>query len=89
MSSFKTRLFADDTALMITDSTLKSLSEKVNMELSKVGNWLNSNKLSLIGNWLNLRIMNKITWRDRVTNNSLYLSDKILKIADLYKLELA
>ena len=32
--------------------------------------------------------MNKITWRDRVINNSLYLSDKILKIADVYKLEL-
>ena len=47
MSSFETRLFADDTALMLTDSTLKSLNEKVNTELSKVGNWLNSNKLSL------------------------------------------
>ena len=35
-----------------------------------------------------LRIVNKITWRDRVTNYSLYLSDKILKIADVYKLEL-
>ena len=33
-----------------------------------------------------LRIMNKITWRDRVTNNSLYLSDKILKIADVSNL---
>ena len=32
--------------------------------------------------------MNKITSRDRVTNNSLYPSDKILKIADVYKLEL-
>ena len=32
--------------------------------------------------------MNKITWRDRVTNKLLYLSDKILKIADVYKLEL-
>ena len=32
--------------------------------------------------------MNKITWRDRVTNNSLYLSDKILEIADVFKLEL-
>ena len=47
VSSFETRLFADDTALMLTDSTLKSLNEKVNTELSKVGNWLNSNKLSL------------------------------------------
>ena len=47
VSSFETRLFADDTALMLTDSTLKSLNEKVNAELSKVGNWLNSNKLSL------------------------------------------
>ena len=35
-----------------------------------------------------LKIMNKITWRDRTTNNSLYLIDKILKIADVYKHEL-
>ena len=34
-----------------------------------------------------LRIMNKITWTDQVTNNSLYLCDKILKIADVYKLK--
>ena len=34
-----------------------------------------------------LRIMNKITRRDRITNNSLYLSDNILKIADVYKLK--
>ena len=200
LSSFETRLFADDTALMLADSTLKSLNEKINTDLSKVGNWLNSNKLSLnyskttylliepktkannsafhnfnvnlkgikiqkslstkylgvildenldwklhikylhtklsqavgilakLRHYLNrktfamyyvcfcshilygilgwgsatdialkpiqvlhnkvLRIMNKITWRDRVTNNSLYLSDKILKIADVYKLEL-
>ena len=201
VSSFETRLFADDTVLKLTDSTLKSLYEKVNAELSKVGNWLNSNKLSLnyskttylliepktkannstfhnfkvnlkgikiqkslstkylgvildenldwkphikclrtklsqavgilakLRHYLNrknlvvmyyfffyshiiygilgwcsatdtvlepiqvlqnkvLRIMNKITWRDRVTNNSLYLSDKILKIADVFKLEL-
>ena len=47
MSSFETRLFADGTALLLTDSTLKSMKEKVNTELSEVGNWLNSNKLSL------------------------------------------
>ena len=47
VSSFETRLFADDTALKLTDSTLKSLNEKVNTELSIVGNWSNSNKLSL------------------------------------------
>ena len=35
-----------------------------------------------------LRIMHKITWRDRVNNNSLYLRDKILKTADVYKFEL-
>ena len=46
-SQFETRLFADDTALILTDSNLKSLNDKVNTELSKVGHWLNSNKLSL------------------------------------------
>ena len=46
-SNFETRLFADDTALLLTDSYLKSLNYKVNSELSKVELWLNANKLTL------------------------------------------
>ena len=33
--------------IILSDSSLKSLNEKVYFELSKVGRWLSSNKLSL------------------------------------------
>lgn len=46
-SEFETRLFADDTALFLSDKDLKSLNKKVNTELIKIEQWLNSNKLSL------------------------------------------
>ena len=46
-SNFETRLFADGTALLLTDFDLKSLNYKVNTELSKVELWLNANKLTL------------------------------------------
>ena len=46
-SNFDTRLFADDTALLLTDSNLTTLNKKVNSEFSKIENWLNANKLSL------------------------------------------
>ena len=48
-SKFETRLYADDTALMLSgmDRPIEQLNENVNSELLKVENWLNSNKLSL------------------------------------------
>ena len=45
--NFETRLFADDTALLLTDSDLTSLNYKVNIELSEVELWLNANELTL------------------------------------------
>lgn len=46
-SKFETRLFADDTALILSDTNLISLNENINSELIKVEQWLNTNKLSL------------------------------------------
>ena len=46
-SKFETRLFADDTALMLSDVELNDLNKRVNKELSKVESWLNANKLTL------------------------------------------
>ena len=40
-------LFADDTNLLYTNKNLKLLEEIVNVELSKVSNWLLANKLTL------------------------------------------
>ena len=46
-SKFETRLYADDTALMLSGMELNDLNKSVNKELSKVESWLNANKLSL------------------------------------------
>ena len=46
-SRFMTRLFADDTALILSDSNINSLSKQVNYEFAKIQQWLISNKLSL------------------------------------------
>ena len=40
-------LFADDTNLLYADKDLKSLESVINIELQKVCNWLNANKLTL------------------------------------------
>ena len=47
ISKFETRLFANDTALILSDKNVKSLNVKVNSELIMVEQWLNANKLSL------------------------------------------
>ena len=47
ISKFETRLFADDTALILSDKNMKSLNVTVNSELIKVEQWLNANNLSL------------------------------------------
>ena len=39
-------LFADDTNLLYADKDLKSLESVINIELQKVCNWLNANKLT-------------------------------------------
>ena len=44
VSKFETRLFADDTALILSDKNVKSLNVKVNSELIKEEQWLNANK---------------------------------------------
>ena len=47
ISKFETRLFADDTALILSDKNMKFLNVKVNSELIKVEQLLNADKLSL------------------------------------------
>ena len=46
-SNFTTRLFADDTVLMLHEKNLSVLNTKVNSELHKIQLWLSKNKLSL------------------------------------------
>ena len=46
-SNFEIRLFADDTALLLSDENLIALNNKVNSELLIVETWLNANMLTL------------------------------------------
>ena len=46
-SDSETRLFADDTVLIMNDVCLSSLESKVNSEIKKVEKWLWNNKLTL------------------------------------------
>ena len=46
-SLFRVRFFADDTALIMSDKSMETLSTKVNNELIKITNSLNNNKPSL------------------------------------------
>ena len=46
-SEFDTTLYADDTALMLSNRDLNLLKYKANNELKKVDFWLRMNKLSL------------------------------------------
>ena len=41
------RLFADDTCLMINHENVSILQDKMNMELKKLHNWCNANKLTI------------------------------------------
>ena len=45
-SGFLVALFADNTAVILSDSSLSTLDRKVNFEIKKVATWLNENKLS-------------------------------------------
>ena len=46
-SKFDSRLYADNTASMLSEVKINELNENVNIELVKVEHWLNANKLSL------------------------------------------
>ena len=47
LQKFETRLFADDTALFLSNDNLKTLNKNVNCELLNIEAWLKANKLSL------------------------------------------
>ena len=50
VSNFNTKLFADNTVLILKNSCPRLLNKTVNLELVKIGEWLKFNKLSLIAN---------------------------------------
>ena len=46
-SHFTTRLFADGTALILSDTNLTTLEMKVKSEMQKIVHWINENRLTL------------------------------------------
>ena len=46
-SKFRTRLFADDTSLTLSNSNIKQLEKEVNTEVKKINDWTCLNKLSI------------------------------------------
>ena len=58
-SKFDTTLYADDTALLLSDCNILLLERKVNHELEKIKLWLQNNKLSLNCSKTNYMIFNK------------------------------
>ena len=47
LSDCETNLFADDTCLLLSDSNLRILENRVNSDLVKLSQWLKANKISL------------------------------------------
>ena len=68
---FDTTLYADDTALMISDRDLNLLKYKANNELKKVDFWLRMNKLSLNYSKTNYIIYCTITNHTKLVKMSL------------------
>jgi hypothetical protein len=61
-------LFADDTNLLYSHENVSTLTSVINIELSKISDWLQSNKLSLNIKKSTYIIFNKcITWHLRLT----------------------
>ena len=71
---FSFHLFADDTSMLCEHKSLNELQDIVNIELSKLSKWLNTNRLSL-----NVKKTNFVIFRPRQKKlpfiPSIYLSD--------------
>ena len=47
VSNLNTKLFADDTVLTATNTTINTLTSATNIELEKIDNWMKLNKLTI------------------------------------------
>lgn len=59
-------LYADDTTLLLRDSTLDSLHMNITIELDKISKWIYSNKLQL-----NIKKTDYILFKNRSIQNSI------------------
>ena len=58
-TQFQTTLFADDTFLLLSDSSILNLERQVNEQLESINKWFRMNKLSLNYSETNYMIFNK------------------------------
>ena len=58
-TQFQTTLFADDTFLLLLDSSVSNLERRVNEQLENIDKWFRMNKLSLNYSKTNYMIFNK------------------------------
>ena len=84
-------LFADDTKLLYADKDLKSLESVANIELQKVCDWLNTNKLTINAKKSNFVIFRssqkKLSYQINIRmNNNASNSDTFLECKDYVKL---
>ena len=84
-SKFDTTLYADDTALLISDSNILSLECKVNHELEKIKLWLQNNKLSLNCSKTNYMIFNKQPHKTCHFDLKLYINNISIQRVNSFK----
>ena len=84
-SSFDTTLFADDTFLMMSDRSIKSLQTKSNLKFNKIDACLRQNKLSLNYPKTNFVVINKYPHKSVSASFKLNLNDIALKRVEIIK----
>ena len=85
-SGFTTRLFADDTVLILSDSNLTTLERKVKAELIKITHWLTTNNLTLNYSKTTYILVKNTKNKDDVeTSFSLSVNNNIIKKANAAK----
>ena len=82
-TSFFIKLFADDTFLCAQDKNLNDLENFVNLELQKVSEWLESNKLTL--NISKSKFMLTLKSKSSNPNFSVQINGEDLERCDSYK----
>ena len=78
------RLFADDTCLIINHEKVRTLQDKMNMELKKLHNWCNANKLT-INPSKSTAILISANLNTQITNVNITIDNSSITISETAK----
>ena len=78
------KLFADDTCLIINHENVSTLQDKMNMELKKLHNWCNANKLT-INPSKSTAILISPTLNTQITNVNITIDNSPIIISETAK----